>query len=113
MHSYIHVLVCNRIFPGCYRGSAVSKVMLNCLCQPVLEEMRITYQCMSYYVCILIDGWDSVVGMVTGLCAGFPRNCGSFLESVKGISLVQYASLLQSFRIAFRAHPVSHSMGTG
>jgi hypothetical protein len=86
--------------------------MLNCLCQPVLEEMRITYQYMSY-VCILVDSWDSVVGMVTGLCAGFPRNCGSSPERVKDISLLQCVSLLQSFRITFRAHPVSYSMGTG
>jgi hypothetical protein len=87
--------------------------MLKCLCQPVLEEMRITYQYMSYYVCVLIDSWDNVVGMVTGLYAGFPRNCGSFPERLKGISLLQCASLLQSFRITFRAPPVSYSMGTG
>jgi hypothetical protein len=90
-------------------GGAVSKVMLNCLCQPVLEGMTITYWHRSYYVCILIDSLDSVVGMVTGLCAVFPRNCGSFPERVKGISLLQCAFLLQSFR----AHPFSYSMGTG
>jgi len=60
----------------------------------VLEEMRITYQYISYYFSILIDGWDSVVGMVTGLCAGFPRNCGSFPERVKGASMcVSFAKL--------------------
>lgn len=68
---------------------------------------------MSYYVCILIDSWGSVLGMVTGLCAGFPRNCGSFPERVKSTSVLQCASLLQSFKITFRAHPVSYSMGTG
>jgi len=79
----------------------------------VLEEMRITYQYISYYVYMLIDSWDSVVGMVTGLCAGFPRNCVSFPERVKDISQLQCVSLLQSFRTTFRAHPVSYSVGTG
>jgi len=51
---------------------------------------------MSYYVHILIGSWGSVVGMVTGLCAGFPRNCGSFLERVKSISVLQCASLCKA-----------------
>jgi hypothetical protein len=50
--------------------------------------------------------WDSVVGTVTRLWVGWPRNCASqFLAGKGDLSLLRYV------QTRFEVHPASYSVG--